>query len=305
MLSPEVNVVTGVSGFTGKQIARRLIATGKKVINLTGHPDRATDFGDAIESIPYNFDNPVKLTESIKGASVLYNTYWIRFEHGDMTFDKAVTNSRILISAAKNAGVSRIVHISIANPSEDSPLPYYRGKALVEKAIQESGLSFAIIRPTVLFGTQGVLINNIAWFLRHMPIFAIPGDGEYRLQPILVEDLADLAVDAGHNSEHLIFDAVGPETYTFNDFINLIKQTIRSRTLIVHLNPKLALGATAILGLLLRDVVLTHDEIKGIQANLLVSSEPPRGKTKLSEWLSRNSEWLGIDYMSELKKRLS
>lgn len=305
MLNSEVNAVTGVSGFTGKHIARRLLAAGKKIINLTGHPDRPTEFGDAVESITYNFDNSAKLAKSLKGVSVLYNTYWIRFERGDMTFDKAVTNSRILIAAAKDAGVSRIVHISIANPSEESSLPYYRGKALVEKAIQDSGLSFAIIRPAVLFGNQGILINNIAWFLRHMPIFVIPGDGEYRLQPIFVEDLADLTVEAGRTTENLIFDAAGPETYTFNDLVDLLKRTVQSKALIVHLNPRLALLATAVLGLVLHDVVLTRDEIDGLQANLLVSNEPPKGKTKLSEWLSENSDWLGTEYMSELKKHFS
>jgi len=305
MLNSEVNVVTGVSGFTGKYIAQRLLSKGKKVINLTGHPDRPTDFGDAVESIPYNFDNPTRLTESLKGAKVLYNTYWIRFESGNMTFDKAVANSRILISAAKSAGVSRIVHISIANPSEESPQPYYRGKALVEKAIQESGLSFAIIRPALLFGNQGALINNIAWFLRHMPIFAIPGNGEYRLQPIFVEDLADLAVDAGSTSENLTFDAVGPEMYTLNDLVYLIKQTVHSKTLIIHLNPLLALATTAILGFVLRDVVLTRDELESLKANLLVSNEPPKGKTKLSEWLLENKNWIGTYYISELKKHFS
>ncbi len=202
-----VNVVTGASGFTGKYIARRLMAKGVRVINLTGHPDRETEFGEAVTSAAFNFDRPSRLVESMRGAGVLYNTYWIRFASRALTFERAIENTRTLINAAKEAGVRRIVHVSIANPSEDSPLPYYRGKAIVENAIVDSGLSFAILRPAVLFGDEGILINNIAYFLRHFPMFGIPGSGKYRMRPIYVDDLAGLAVSKGEESEDVVLDA--------------------------------------------------------------------------------------------------
>ena len=88
------------------------------------------------------------------------------------------------------------MHISITNPSLDSPLPYFRGKAILEKEIRASGISHAIVRPTVLFGKEDILINNITYLLRRLPVFAIPGSGDYRLQPIYVEDLAEIAVEA-------------------------------------------------------------------------------------------------------------
>lgn len=298
----EINVVTGVSGYSGKYIARRLLSQGMTVVNLTGHPDRPTEFGDQITSVPFNFDNPSELTESLRGVTTLYNTYWIRFPQGDLTYKKAVENSKILIKAAEDAGVKRIVHVSIANPSEDSPFPYYSGKAQVEKAITCSQLTYAILRPTVLFGPEGILINNIAWFLRHLPVFAVPGSGEYKLQPIFVEDLADLAVQYGASSENIIMDAIGPEIYTFNDLIQLLKETIRSKAFIMHLNPRLAVLATGMLGKIVNDVVLTNDEVKGLEANLLVSDKPPTGHTRLSEWLTENADWIGTIYFSEVKK---
>lgn len=297
-----VSAVTGASGYSGKYIAQRLLAAGGRVVNLTGHPNRPTEFGDAVESRPFSFDDPDRLTESLRGVDVLYNTYWIRFERGATTFDKAIENSKILIDAASRAEVRRIVHVSIANPSIDSPLPYYRGKALVEQAIIESGLSYAILRPTVLFGREGILINNIAWFLRHMPVFAVPGSGEYKLQPISVEDQADLAVEAGQSDENTVIDAVGPETFTFNELARLLAATVRSRTLTIHVPAYFALIATGILGRLLNDVVLTRDEVTGLSANLLASNQPPTAKTRLSEWLTHSADWLGVEYYSELRQ---
>jgi uncharacterized protein YbjT (DUF2867 family) len=253
-------------------------------------------------SVDFNFDDPVALTKSLEGVSTLYNTYWIRFQSREMTFDKAIANSKTLIHAAEEAGVARIVHISITNPSLSSPLPYYHGKAVVEEVIQDSRLTYAILRPNVLFGDQGILINNIAWFLRHTPVFGVPGSGEYQMQPVFVEDLAHLAVTHGQTYDNLILDAVGPEIYTFNDLLRLIAATVTSSTRIIHLPAKIALLATWALGKALHDVIMTPDEAEGLQSNLLVSSNPPTCKARLSEWLEANSEWIGMKYFSEMQK---
>jgi len=300
-----LSAVTGVGGFTGRHVAQRILEAGGRVVNLTGRPERPTGFGEQVSSARLSFDRPEELVQSLAGASVLYNTYWIRFARGDMTFDRAVANSRTLISAAKEAGVSRIVQVSITNPSEESVLPYFRGKALVERAIIESGLAYAILRPAVIFGNQGILINNIAWFLRHTPVFAIPGSGDCQMQPVLADDLANLMVEAGKTNENVVKDAVGPEVYAFNDLVMLIKRIVRSRTLIVHVPPRLALLATGVIGQLLHDVILTPDEAAGLGANLLVSEASPTARARLSEWLAENSDWIGTKYMSELKKHYS
>jgi len=190
----EYSVVTGAFSYTGKYIAQQLLSMGEEVRTLTGRPDRENPFSDKVKAFPFNFDRPKELTESLRGGKTLYNTYWIRYPHGRASFDKAVENSKILIAAAEEVGIRRIVHISITNPSEDSPFPYFKGKALVEKAIAQSKLSYAIIRPTVIFGPEGILFNNIAWLLRKFPLFVIPGSGDYRIQPVFVEDVADMAV---------------------------------------------------------------------------------------------------------------
>ncbi len=298
----ELNVVTGAFGYTGKYIARRLLADGIRVKTLTGHPERPNPFGAQVVAAPFNFDDLPTLIDQLSGASTLYNTYWVRFSRGEVTFDRAVENTRTLIQAAKDAGVGRIVHVSITNPSLNSSLPYFRGKAQVEEAIIDSGISYAIIRPTVIFGIEDILINNIAWMLRRFPLFVVPGGGGYRFQPIFVEDLAGLAVDAGGQEDNLILDAAGPETYTFDEFVRLVGQTMGSRTKIVHLPSALALGISKIVGYFLGDVVLTRDEITGLMSDLLISDAPPAGNTSLKSWLTINVATLGGSYTSELDR---
>ena len=298
----ELNVVTGAFGYTGKYIARRLLADGIRVKTLTGHPERPNPFGGEVVAAPFNFDDPPALIEQLSGASILYNTYWVRFSRGEVTFDRAVENTRTLIQAAKDAGVGRIVHISITNPSLNSSLPYFRGKAKVEEAIIDSGISYAIIRPTVIFGIEDIFINNIAWLLHRFPLFVVPGGGGYRFQPIFVEDLAALAVDACGQEDNLVLDAAGPETYTFDEFVRLVGQTMCSRSTIVHLPAALALGLSKIVGYFLGDVVLTRDEVTGFMSDLLISDAPPAGKTSLKSWLTTNVAALGGSYTSELDR---
>lgn len=298
----QLHVVTGAFGYTGKHITRRLLDIGHRVKTLTGHPDRPNPFGEQVSVVPYNFDKPDELAESLRGAAALYNTYWIRFAHGQMTYEKAVANSEVLFRSAKEAGVGRLVHISITNADETSHLPYFKGKGVLEKTLAGSGLSYAIIRPAVIFGPEDILINNIAWILRRFPLFPIPGSGDYRLQPIFVQDLAEIAVRAAQQDENMVLDAIGPETYTFAELLRRIAEAIGSRTRIIGIWPGLALALSRAIGALVKDVVLTRDEVDGLMANLLVTDSPPTGTTRLSEWLRDHADSVGTQYASELNR---
>ncbi len=296
------DVVTGALGYTGKYITQRLLAQGRKVRTLTGHPNRLNPFGNFLEVAPLDFEDSEGLYRGLQGTVTLYNTYWVRFEHGETTFARAVANTKKLIDAATRAGVQKIVHLSIANPSEDSPLPYYRGKALVEKAILESGLSYTILRPTVIFGSEDILINNIAWLLRRLPVFAVPGAGDYRLQPVFVEDVAKMAVSLGLSPESEILDVVGPEIYTFKELVELVARAVRSKARIIHARPRLALLFARLLGSTVGDVILTREEIEGLMAGLLVSARPAQCQTRFSDWLRQNGSSIGVKYASELAR---
>ena len=301
MPRPELHVVTGAFGFTGRHITRRLLAQGRRVRTLISHR-RENPFGARVEEAPLDFTSPDSLRASLRGACTLYNTYWIRFAHGEVSFDKAAEKSKKLITAAEEAGIRRIVHISITNPSEDSPFPYFKGKALVEKTITQSKLSYAIIRPTVIFGSEGILINNIAWLLRKFPIFAIPGSGDYRIQPVFAEDVAEIAVSMGHQDDNVILDAVGPEIFTFDELVRMIARQINRRTRIIHVRPGLVLVLARLIGYAIRDMVITRDEIDGLMSNLLVSAGEATAPTLFSEWLDQNAGKIGTGYISGLKR---
>ena len=302
MAGSELSVVTGAFGYTGRYIARRLLADGERVRTITGHPDRPDPFAGRVAVAPMDFDDPVALCRSLEGATTLFNTYWIRFSRGEATHERAAENSRTLIKAAEDAGVRRIVHISITGASSASHLSYFRGKGEVEEAVIGSQMSHAIIRPALVFGREDVLANNIAWALRRFPVFPMFGSGDYPVQPVFVEDLAEIAVAAARESRNMLIDAVGPETLAFEELVRLIADKTGSRARIVHVRPGLAFALTRLVGWLVRDVVLTRDEIEGLMAGLLVSDAAPTGGTRFSRWLAENAGILGRRYASELDR---
>ncbi|HXV21213.1 MAG TPA: NAD(P)H-binding protein [Desulfuromonadales bacterium] len=300
MAKAELDVVTGAFSFTGKYIARRLLALGRQVKTLTGHPGREHPFGNAVTAMPFQFEDPEALRDGLAGANTLYNTYWVRFEHGRMTFARAVDHTAALLAAARQAGVRRVVHISVAHADEASPYPYFRAKGEAERLVRESGLSYAILRPTVLFGTEGILFNNLAYMLRRFPAFAIPGKGDYRLQPIHVDDLAELAVNAGHEERSLVLDAAGPETFTFDELVRLMAKQVGSHARLLHMSPERALKLIRMVGGLVGDVVLTREEIDGLMRDMLALPGRPVGHTLFSSWVGQNAATLGSSYFPEM-----
>lgn len=295
--------ITGAYSYSGKYITRRLLARGHEVITLTAHPNRTDEFKGKLKTYPFNFDNPGALRESLQGVDVLYNTYWVRFNHPIFNHADAVTNILALFDAAKKAGVKRVVHISITNPDENSHLEYFSGKGRLERGLIESGLSYAILRPTVIFGDEDVLINNIAWALRHLPVFGVFGDGNYKLQPIYVEDLADLAVEQGEKTENVIIDAIGPETFSYRELVNTIGQLIGRKRPLISVPPTFGYIVAQLIGWITGDVFVTRPEIEGLMANLLFTNSKPTGKKKLTDWIREHSDKLGKHYANELKRR--
>ena len=298
-----LHAVTGAFGYSGRYIAAHLLAAGREVVTLTNSTPRQNPFGDRVHPFPLSFDEPDKLAQSLAGVDVLYNTYWVRFNHKWFSHAQAVRNTLVLFEAAKRAGVRRIVHVSITNPNEDSPLEYFAGKARLERALQQSGLEHSILRPTVLFGREDILINNIAWALRQFPIFAVFGDGAYRLQPIYVEDLAALAVAEGMHDGNRIINAIGPETFAYQALVEAVGEAIGEKRRIVHVSPAVGYAASRVIGWFVGDIFITREEIEGLMDGLLYVEAPPAGTTRLTDWMRANAETLGRNYASELGRR--
>ena len=303
MSNKAIHAVTGAFGYSGRYIASRLLDAGHEVVTLTNSLARANPFGGQVRAFPLCFDKPTELAESLRGIEVLYNTYWVRFNHREFTHAQAVANTMALFEAARSAGVRRVVHVSITNPAEDSPLEYFAGKARLERALRESGLSHAILRPTVLFGREDILINNIAWALRRFPFFAVFGDGSYRLQPICVEDLADLAVAEGRRAENSVVNAIGPETFTYRELVESVGAAIGKKRPIVNVSPDCGYAMSRLIGWFVRDTFITREEIRGLMDGLLWVDSAPTGNTRLTDWMRAHADTLGRRYASELARR--
>lgn len=292
------DLVTGAFSYTGARIAERLLEVGREVRTLTRRPPPG---GSPIETFVYRWGRE-PLLEALAGVDTLFNTYWVRVTHGGTTYADAVENSRLLFETAADAGVRRIVHVSITKADQAPHLPYFAGKAAVESALRETGVPHAIVRPTVVFSEEDVLINNIAWLLRRIPVFLIAGDGRYRVRPVHVDDVARICVEQARSDDEVIVDAVGPDDLAFGDMVRHIRDSVGSRAALMNVDRRLLLPVAWGLGVALRDHLMTGEELDGLMAELVTSDAPTTGEISFCEWVEEHAGELGRTYVSEQRR---
>lgn len=304
--------VTGAFGYSGKAITELLLARGDQVRTLTNSPKREHSFGSKVEVHPLAFEDDTALERSLAGCEILVNTYWVRFNHRLFTFEQAVRNTQRLFAAAKRAGVRRIVHTSILKPDDGRGLAYYDGKMQLERDLEGTGLPHAIVRPGVLFGRGDILVNNIAWVFRHMPVFGIFGDGRYELAPLHVEDFARIVVraidaDAGlaiHGDGGRVIDCHGPQRFMYRDLVKQVGEIIGIRRPMMRVSPGVGYAVSKVLNPFVKDVIITREEIDGLMRGLLWSAKPSLGTIQLTKWAREHAANLGTKYASEVQRRV-
>jgi NADH dehydrogenase len=301
-MSTRRDAVTGAFGFTGRAIAVQLLDAGREVVTLSRRVDLADPIAPRLTIRPIDFTAPDRLAESLEGVDTLYNTYWVRFPKGDDTFERAVEESATLFAAAKQAGVRRLVHVSVVSADTAGDTPYVRAKGILERRLKASGLDWSIVRPTLIYGPNDILINNLAWALRRLPVYGIPGRGSYRVQPVHVDDVARICIEAGDGEAGLTVDAAGPETMSYREMVAIVRGAVHSRSLVVPMPTWLVLTAARLIGLLMRDVVLTRNELRELSSGLLASDHPPLGRISFASWVAANADALGRRWLSELAR---
>ena len=294
--------VTGAFGFTGRALTERLLDIGHSVVTLTRRSGAGDPLASRIEAVPFDTSRPADLVAALTGVDTLFNTYWMRFSRAGGTFEGAVAGTAVLLAAARDAGVRRVVHVSVVNAASDAETPYVRAKAALESVVRSSGLEWAIVRPTLTYGTGDILINNLAWALRRLPVFGMPGFGRYTVQPVHVDDVARICVEAAAGESGRVLDAAGPEILEYRDLVATIREAVGSRSIVAPMPALVVLAAARMLGLVVRDVVLTHDEIRELTSSLLTSAHQPRGEIRLSDWVRENAATLGRRWSSELAR---
>jgi uncharacterized protein YbjT (DUF2867 family) len=302
MSQPGRVAVTGAFGFTGRALAEQLLAAGHDVVTLTRRSGAGDPLATRITVWPFDVSRPDYLTAALDGVETLFNTYWLRFPRGGARFEGAVADSATLLAAAREAGVGRVVHVSVVHAAADGTTPYVRAKAALESVVRSSGLEWSIVRPTLTYGLNDILINNLAWALRRLPVYGMPGFGRYRIQPVHVDDVARICVEAAGGPPGLVVDAAGPEIFEYREVVSRVRTAVGSRAIVVPMPGTVVLASARLLGLVVDDVVLTGDEIRELTSSLLTSDEPPRGEIRLSEWLVANAAHLGRRWSSELER---
>ncbi len=292
-------VITGAFSYTGAAVAEELLRRGWRVHTLT---NRSAPPGcDHISAAPLRFD-PEHLRQQFADADLFINTYWIRLPWRGHTFGRAVENSKMLLGAARDAGVERTVHLSVSNAEQGTNLGYYAGKDRVESYIEAEIDNYAIVRPTLVVGPNDVLSNNIAWFLRRFPFFPVPDGGNCRLQPITLSDAARIIVDAAEARGNQRIDAAGPDIMSFRDYLALLQKACGVRRWRPSVPGWLCLLMLKPIELLLRDIVLTKEELQGLQQELLLSREAPLGTASVEQWLMENGDIMGRAYVNDLRR---
>ena len=294
--------VTGSFGFTGRALTERLLAAGHGVVTLTRRSGEGDALAERITVRRFDTDRREELAAALAGVETLFNTYWLRFPRGSATFEGAVARSAVLLAAAREAGVRRVVHVSVVNAASDAETPYVCAKAALEGIVRSSGLEWVIVRPTLTYGPNDILINNLAWALRRFPIYGLPGLGRYTVQPVHVDDVARICVEAAAGPSGVVLDAAGPETMPYRELVERVRAAVGSRSLVLPMPGAVVLATARVLGLLVRDVVLTRDEIRELTSSLLTSQRPPLGTIRITDWVREHADSLGRRWSSELSR---
>jgi NADH dehydrogenase len=297
-----LQAVTGAFGFTGRALTERLLGDGHGVVTLTRRSGAGDPLASRITVRPFDTTRPADLAASLAGVDTLFNTYWLRFPREGMTFEAAVGRSAALLAAARQARVRRVAHVSVVNASADAATPYVRAKAALEAVVRSSGIEWVIVRPTLTYGSNDILINNLAWALRRFPVYGLPGLGRYTVQPVHVDDVARICVDAAAGEPGRVHDAAGPEVLTYRELVDLVRGAIGSRSIVLPMPGPVVLATARLLGLVVRDVVLTRDEIRELTSSLLTSHQPPLGTIRVTDWVRANAGALGRRWASELAR---
>jgi uncharacterized protein YbjT (DUF2867 family) len=232
-------LITGITGFVGSHLTERLASQGHSVrgivrqVRYRGHLSPQVQ----AELVAGDVTRPETLTPAVRDMDAVIHLVGISFEHGGTTYQAVnAQGTRNVLTAAKQAGIRRFLHLSALAVDSGSPYGYLRTKGEGEDAVRASGLDWTIFRPSVLVGQEDEFANALARWLVITPLaFPLVGDGQARFQPLWVEDLVTIMVKALNdpNAARKSYDLGGPEQMTYEAIVKQILFALhRSRVLL-------------------------------------------------------------------------
>lgn len=235
-------LLTGATGFIGREIVRQLLRQGWVIRALVRSPARAvTSFepnASPQELIPGNIQDPISLRTAMRDVDAVVHLVGVIGELRGNTFERVhMDGTRIVVEAAKSAGVSRYIQMSALGSRPDAVSRYHRSKWAAEEIVRQSGLAFTIFRPSIVYGRGDLFVNLFDRISRVSPVLPVMGSGLGTLQPIRVEDVARcFAQSLGELwAVGQTYDLGGPEALTFQKILEQILEVTGRRRLLLRI----------------------------------------------------------------------
>ncbi len=236
-------LVTGGTGFVGTHVCRSLIARGflPRLLVRTGSEGKIPeDVRKACRVTPGDATDREAVEYAVQGTKMIVHLVGIirEFPERDITFERLhVAATRNVVDAARRWEISRFVHMSALGARPGGPTGYFDSKGRAEEVVRRSGLSWTIIRPSVIFGPGDQFLKVLTGVLRKAPFVPVPGDGSYRLQPVFIGDVAKGFADAAMRPdlEGKIFEAGGPQRLSYNELLDAVAASVGRRARKIHI----------------------------------------------------------------------
>lgn len=239
--SPGLITVFGGAGFVGTQVVRALAQRGWRVRVACRKPARAWKLQTAgrvgqIQAVRCDIADPAMVTAALEGADAAVNLVGLLYESGAQSFDRIqVEGARTIAEQARKAGATQLVHVSAIGADANGASDYARTKAEGEAAVKKAFPNAAIVRPSVIFGQGDGLFERFAKLAAFAPALPLIGNGETRLQPVWVGDVAEAiarAVEAP-DAAGQTYELGGPAVMTLGDVIRrTLSETHQARALL-------------------------------------------------------------------------
>jgi NADH dehydrogenase len=274
--------IFGGSGFIGRSIVQRLINDGASVRIGARHPETAKDhlpraMADKVETVRVDIQDEAGVAAALRDTDAVINLVAILYEKGRQTFKSLhVDGARRVAAAARQAGASRMIHMSALGASLESESEYARTKAAGEKAVRDVFSQATIVRPSIVFGPEDDFFNKFAGIASMSPALPLIGGGKSRFQPVFVDDVAAAfaAILADPANAGKTYELGGPQVYTFRELMELLLEHMGRRRLLVPL-PFGAAEAQAYVLEWLPKPPLTRDQVALLKSDNVLGGQEP------------------------------
>ena len=236
-------LVAGGSGFIGRALVQRLVRGGSEVVVMSAHPERssASIRGLGAGVVTGDVQRPTTLPAAMEGADVVvqaltFPSFPVEKPSKGWTFTEFEHHgTERLARAAEQAGAKRFVYVSGVGVAPDAEKVWHRAKWFGEQALLATDLEAVIVRPSWVYGPRDRALNRFVAFARSSPMVPVIGDGSQRINPVFVDDVAEVlaqaAVPAGPSGT---YEVGGPEILTMEELLHTMLEVMGKDKPLVH-----------------------------------------------------------------------